>query len=175
MSNEPLSIVSGDTVTWTESRPDYPAADWTLTYFIKQDSETPIPMIAVGSDDSHTVTLSAAVTATFLPGKYRLTGRVTSTTEAYTIYEGFLQVTPDPSKPYDARTHYEKGLVAIEAVLEGKLSDPIVDYEIDGLKVKNMSHKELVELHTFYKAAVRRQKGVPAIKGIPAYSIYGRR
>lgn len=171
--NEPTRIYSGDTVTWVETLSGYPASDgWSLTYYFKQAAETPVPIPATGSGDTYSVLIGASTSGLMNPGTYSWTSRVSKGEVVQTIGFGTMAVTPDPTRAYDARSHAEKGLEAVTAALEGRLSDPVTEYEVDGLKVKHMSHKELLELRTLYSAMVRRGLGKPGIRAINQSSVF---
>ena len=157
---EPKQIVAGDTAAWGRSEALYPASGgWTLTYYLAKDATNPIAIQATASGDDHAVSVPAATTAGWAPGAYRWTARVNKAGEVVTLQTGHLVILADPSTASDPRSHAEKALAAITAVLEGRLADPLAEYEIDGLKATLIPHADLLRLRAVYADAVRRQKG----------------
>ena len=55
----------------------------------------------------------------------------------------------------------------IEAVLEGRMSDPIVEYQIGDRMAKKIPHAELMKLRVAYAVEVRIQRGGPRAIAIP--------
>ena len=168
MTKLPKMITSGDTVSWDVTVPYYPSTAWTLTYYFAHAAETPIPVQAVSNGDgSFTLSMTPAVSGQFLvAADYHYAARVSDGTDAYTVARGTIGIKPNPTQPHDTRSHWEIGLSAIKAVLEGRLTDPAVDYEIDGLKVRNIPHVDLLKLFALYSAAVRRGKGKPGFRNV---------
>lgn len=168
---EPTTIIAGDTIAWTKSLADYSAADgWALSYVLLSSGKTPLTISSSASGSDHAVSVAAATTAAYAAAVYHWTSMVTKGTERKTISTGTVQILPNPAtqvNTYDPRTHAEKCLAAIEAVLEGRSSDSIVEYQIDGRMAKRIPHLELVRLRTLYAAEVRRQKGGPRAIAIP--------
>ena len=170
--NEPLKFYSGDSVTWTETLLDYPAPTWTLTYYFAQAAETPIPLAATASGSDHVLAMTASHTALMNYGTWKWTARATSGAVSMVVGSGHMVVIPDPTKPYDHRSHAEIALEAITATLEGRLTESITEYTIDGVMCKQMTHEELLKLYTLYKAMVRRGLGKPGVRGIPASTLF---
>lgn len=168
LADEPSKVYAGDTVTWASSQADYPAtAGWTLTYYLAIGTEIPADFAATAQGSDFLVTIPAATTAGWAPGTIHWVARVSKDTEVYTVGEGTIDVLPNPQGAYDRRTHAEKCLAAVTAVLEGLLADPITEYEIDGVKAKKIPHEQLVKLRAHYASLVRRQKGGGTFRQIP--------
>ena len=170
---EPAEIIAGDTLEWTKSIQDYTPADgWVLSYILLSSGKTPISITASGSGTTHSVSVDAATTAAYVAATYHWTSMVTraATSERKTISSNVVSVIVNPStqtSAYDPRTHEEKCLAAIEAVIEGRMADPIVEYQIGNRMAKKIPHKELVELRSYYAAQVRIQQGGPRAIAIP--------
>jgi hypothetical protein len=170
--NEPLKFYSGDSVTWAETLADYPAPTWALTYYFAQAAETPIPLLCSANGTEHVLSMSATHTALMNYGAWKWTSRATSGTASVVVGSGHFTIIPDPTKPYDHRSHAEKALEAITATLEGRLTESVTEYTIDGVMCKHMTHEELLKLYTSYKAMVRRGLGKPGVRGIPASTLF---
>lgn len=164
---EPTSVIAGDTVAWTKAIDDYPANDgWALSYSLLSSGKTPISVTSTADGTTHSVSVAAAATALWVAATYTWTSFVTKGTARYSVASGLIEIKPNPAtqtSAYDPRTHEEKCLAAIEAVLEGRMSDDIVHYRIGtagaGREAWKLTHKELLELHSIYRARVARQKG----------------
>lgn len=160
MANEPTKLFAGDTAIWTRVQVDYPAdAGWVLSYFFSFGSADPQKVDAVASGADHLLTLTPTITSAWAPGACHWMAQVALNGEVHTVDSGTFDVLPNPSQAYDRRTHAEKCLAAITAVIEGQMGDPIVEYEIDGVKAKKLPHEQLVALRAKYLSIVNRQKG----------------
>ena len=171
LTTEPAAIIAGDTLAWTKSVADYSAADgWALSYVLLSSGKTPITISTTADGADHAVSVAATITAAYAPATYRWTSFVTKAGERKTIESGTVAILPNPAtqtNAYDPRTHAEKCLVAIEAVLEGRMADPIVEYQIGNRMAKKIPHGELMKLRAVYKAEVRRERGAPMMTTIP--------
>jgi hypothetical protein len=169
-TTEPLSIIAGDTLAWTKSIEGYSAADgWVLSYILVSSGKTTLSIGSTASGSDHAVSVTAATTAAYVPGEYHWTSMVTKAGERKTIASGVLTILPNPvvGATFDPRTHAEKCLAGIEAVLEGRVSDAMVEYQINNRTIKYIPHGELMRLRALYRAEVRRERGQSAVRIIP--------
>ena len=157
---EPTRITSGDSLEWTRSCGQYPSSAWTLTYYLSQNaSDTPVAVVATSFGEDFQAAIDASTTSKLTPGTLRWFARVTDGASVHTIGDGVMEVLPDPTVAYDHRTTEEKCLAAINAVLEKRMGDSIVEYELpNGVKAKHLPHADLLKLKAHYEAAVRRQQ-----------------
>ena len=81
---------------------------------------------------------------------------------------GIVNVLPDPASTYDPRTPIEMALAAIDAVLAGRLSDPLAEYEIDGVRAKRIPPQDLLTIRDRLRRELRRQRGGPSVWSLPA-------
>jgi hypothetical protein len=165
----PQQIVSGDSLSWGFKNLSYTPDLWTLKAYFASSNETPTQIDATTDPEDPTAyifNLSAELSENLVPALYHYSIRATAITgtDVKTIARNTLQVIPDPAKPVDRRTHAEKCLAAIEAVLEERMSDPIVSYEIDGVKATMLHHDKLLQLQVYYKNLIKRQSGKAVIK-----------
>lgn len=168
-SQEPQSIVQGDTVKWRISRDDYPATDgWVLSYALVKDGELKtVTASADGAD--HLVEITAATSATFTAGLFHWQAYVTKASERYTLAEGQLTVQPNfatKASGYDARSHYRKVLEALEAAFEGRASKTQLSTSVQtggngSRQISSMSHGELIAAIEKYRGLVRREERLP--------------
>lgn len=159
---EPKTIRAGDSISWTASYSDYPADDgWALDYVIitKDGGIKDISGAANGTDFD--VVLSAAKTKNLTQGIFRLVGRVSKAVDQYTIYDSELRVEPnlfDDGVGTDVRTQAQRGLDAINAVIEGRASKDQENYSINGRSLSRTSIPDLIVLQKFYKSEVAKEK-----------------
>jgi hypothetical protein len=153
---EPAALVIGDTWTWKRTIGDYPAGTWTLRYYLRGvTGETSITATADGTD--HLVSVAAATTAAYQPGRYYWGAVVTSGSERFSIGGGHFTVHPDPAKlgkGFDARSHARKVLEAIEAVIENRATKDQEEYTIGTRSLKRTPLEDLLKLRTDYRAEV---------------------
>ena len=65
---EPEKLTSGVTWKWKKTISDYPASEWTLTYYLRKDGATATSFSAAADGDSYLVTVAAATTAAYAAG-----------------------------------------------------------------------------------------------------------
>jgi hypothetical protein len=157
---EPREVVAGDTWEWEKSFSDYPATTWTLTYYLRsRESEASITAAADGTD--HLVTVAKATTAAYKAGLYEITGFVSDATERFQVYRGLLNVLPDPANQgagQDPRSHAQKTLDAIQAVIENRATKDQQAYTIGGRSLQRMEIKDLVYFEGIYQAKVNGEE-----------------
>jgi len=55
---EPDKLTAGVTWKWERSFSDYPASEWTLTYYLRKDGATATSFSATADGDTHLVTVA---------------------------------------------------------------------------------------------------------------------
>jgi len=154
-------IIVGDTLQFDTSVPDYPASlGYTLTYrLVPRVSGAAIEITASADGDDFTVNVSAATTAAWTAGEYSWHSYVTLTGARYTVGQGQITLKPNPASmtAQDTRSHAQKMLAAIEALLEGRSSSDIESYTIHSRSITKMSVAELVKWRSFYQQQVRSE------------------
>jgi len=96
-SQEPISAVAGDTISWTKSLSDYPAsAGWALTYaFRLQQGAGALNITASTSGDNFSATITAAQSALMTAGIWIWSSYVTLAGERHHIGKGQLTLSPN--------------------------------------------------------------------------------
>lgn len=152
---EPLQVAAGDTIQWKRSLPEYSASDgWVLHYALRGPAIIDITGTADGSD--HLISVPSSIDPAWTAGEYTVQGYVTNASgERHTVYSGRMTVTPNlaaiDSGTYDGRTHAQKVISAIEAVIEGKASKDQMDMQIDGLRITRIPFETLLQIRTRYR------------------------
>jgi len=167
---EPTEITVGDTIKWTKSLSDYPADQYALNYkIVPLSGGAPLTVAATADGTDHSISISAADSAEYVPGDYRWFSYAVdleTSEERYTIDHGDLKILPDPAAitAADLRSHARTVLDAIEATLEGTASREQSEITIEGRSLKYRTPAELLQLRSFYLAEVRREETAEAIR-----------
>jgi len=158
-TNEPSQLRAGDTWKWRrEDLADYPAGTWTLKYRFK-NAAGGFEVVATADGIAHAVTVAASTTAAYAAGAYSWVAWVESGAEKYTVDSSEVQVLPDlrsgaATAAQDVRSHPQRVLAAIEAVLEGRASRDQEEYRIGDRMLKRTPVADLLRLRDRYRAEV---------------------
>lgn len=158
----PASVRAGDTVTWSRSLDDYPAAaGWAITTTLVK-AGAKITIVSAADGDLHKSTVTAAITATWGAGSYAWHERVIKGAESYSVGSGQIDILPDyaGTSPggLDARSHAQRTLAALEAWIEAR-DIGVAEYEIAGRRLKTIPIPDLLKLRDRYRQEVRAQSG----------------
>lgn len=96
---EPRDAVSGDSLQWDVSYPDYPASDgWQLAYYINGPEKLDLPWgtRVTANGDGFSVRVPASA-FDLLAGDYSLSGRVSLSGEEHRVYKGKLLIQANPA------------------------------------------------------------------------------
>ena len=156
---EPEKLTSGVTWKWKKTISDYPASEWTLTYYLRKDGATATSFSAAADGDTHLVTVAAATTAGYAAGVYDIIGVVVKAAEKYVVFDGIFEVLTNPATTgaYDPRTHSRRVLDLIEAALEGRIPNGMESYTIGGRSINKIPLNQLRELYEKYAQDVRQE------------------
>ena len=153
---EPEKLTAGVTWKWKKTISDYPASEWTLTYYLRKDGATATSFSAAADGDTHLVTVAAATTAGYAAGVYDIIGVVVKAAEKYVVFDGIFEVLTNPATAgaYDPRTHARRVLDLIEAAMEGRIPNGMESYTIGGRSINKIPLNQLRELYEKYKQDV---------------------
>jgi len=155
----PAKIAAGLTLEQTIRLPDYPASSWTLSVVLRGIDA--IDLTATADGDDYLLKEDATTTGGWSPGQYWVSIRVTDGTDVLQVEEGNVEVLPDladKAAGYDGRTHAEKVLEAIEAVIESRATKDQRRYRVNNRELERQGIDELLRLRDRYRDEVRRQK-----------------
>jgi CRP-like cAMP-binding protein len=169
----PRRWTRGESLTWEESRRDYlPGEGWVLAVaFVASNDVRQFTATAVG--DVHLVELTPAQTLEFQPGTYRYQIRVENAGSgaARVLEHGAVEVLQSfahVSSGYDARSHNERVLEAINAVMEGKAATDQQNLAVGGRSLSRYAWQDLLELRREYEWRLRREReDARAAAGLP--------
>ena len=155
-AHEPKKLTAGVTWEWTKTLSDYPASEWTLSYYLRKNGTGINTFNATADGDTHSVTVSAVVSGACAVGVYDFIGIVTKGTEKHVVFDGIVEVLPNPtaSAAYDPRTHARRVLDLIEAAMEGRIPNGMESYTIGGRSINKISIPDLRLLWEKYKQDV---------------------
>lgn len=155
----PAQLRAGDSWAWSVVLDNYSAADgWVLDYTVL-NAQQRYAFTATASGDAFAIAVAAATTASYSPGKYSWAARVSKAGEVITVASGVLQIAANLTSAADLRSHAQKTLDAIEAVIENRASLDQEEYAINGRSLKRTPITELIRLRDLYRREVRRESG----------------
>ncbi len=161
-SQIPRKLTAGDTVTWSEVLPDYPAVTSALSIvLISAGAESKQTFDAIGSETTHTFTISALESATLTAGRYDY--QLIATGDGYrsTLDRGSIEVLADLSTltSHDGRDWLDTAIDALEASLAGRASNKQLVREFDGVRIQDMTLAEQIEALQEFKRMRVVKKG----------------
>ncbi len=143
----------------------YPAQDgWALTLHLRGPQSIDIASSPDG--DGHVLSASAATTGAWAPGQYWAALRARDGETVAEVEAGQLTVAADLAQVnglYDGRTHAERVLTAIEAVIEGRATKDQERYRINNRELQRTPLSDLMALRDRYRAELRAQNA--ALRG----------
>ncbi len=166
-STEPTFVTAGDTVEWTKSLSDYPAADgWTLSYRLI-NAAAAIDIVSTASGADHAISESAATTAAWTDGEYRYQAYVSKAGQRYTVGSGSITIRPNLAAVvggYEARSTWTKALDDLRAALAAWLttSGHVQEYEIAGRRMRFASADDIRKRIAIAEKEVAREASVDA-------------
>lgn len=165
---EPARLVAGDTAKWLRSLADYPAsAGWVLTYRLVNAGNA-YSFSATASSDDHLVNVAAATTANWAAGDYTWRAQVALAGEVYTVAAGQFVIEPAFGAAIDARSTARQSLDAVEAMLMGRASSGVAEYQIAGRQLRHIPIPELLTLRDRLRMDVAREDAANAVAaGLP--------
>lgn len=159
---EPSSVVAGDSWLWEVSYQDYPSSEgWALSYTFRGAGslDTTAGEVVVSSD-VWTVHIPASRTADLGAGAYRwaayMTGSGSYAGRRHEVARGVVTVVANAALATDGalQSSDERILAAIEAALEGRITDDVQMTQINGRLVTNIPILELQRLRGIYERRV---------------------
>jgi len=162
---QPDSFTSGDFIQWKRSDvvSDYPTSLYSAQYVARgiDDNVNEFTVTSSKETDHFLFTATNAATQQILPGDYRWQLEVIRDSDSARIAvdRGIITVTADlDTSGIDSRSHSAILLSKIEAILEGKADNDVLEYEIGGRQLKKYAFSELIEARNFYRGEVLREQ-----------------
>ena len=174
--NAPKEIIAGFTYEWQETFSQYPASTYglTATFILNTFGTTRYTVTATANGDAFTLTIPATTSADFTAGNYKLYLFVTLGAAKYLVGNQDVVIKANPlTATGDTRSHIQKVLDAIEAVLENRATQEYQSMNINGYSITQMSPQELLKLRSYYKNELRKANNLDRINngGSPSNTI----
>ena len=155
-------LTAGDTLDFPAVVADYKAsAGWTLKYRLApRVSGAVIDITAAANGDDYRVQVNASTTAGWATGFYSWAAFVEKGSERYSVSRGTLEIrVSSVAMPagFDSRTHAQKTLEAIKAVIEKRATMDQQEYTIQGRQLKRMPIADLLKFHAIYANEVANE------------------
>lgn len=157
----PSRIIAGDSLSFTVAGGDALASDgWTASLALRRASGDGIDLESEANGDDHAFVVDAADTAEWQAGRYWYDLRVTDGTLVRTIARGQLDVEASLAdvEQVDRRSHVERTLEAIEALLANRATLDQQRYRIGDRELERMRLDELLTWRDKYRAELVRMQ-----------------
>lgn len=163
----PDKISAGLTFSQLVTLTAYQAPTWALSAVLR--GPVSINLTATAEGNQHRFAADAATTATWTPGVYWYSVRATDGVEVVEIENDQLVIAPDLAnvgEEFDGRTHAQRTLAAIEAVIEKRASLDQERYRINNRELYRTPIADLLKLRDLYRAEVRREQAAARGKNL---------
>jgi len=166
----PREIVVGDFVQWKNTilGTDYPNTAYTVTFIARsaRGGSNEFQVVATASDDDYLFTILSTASDDYDADHYHYQVEVLRNSDSARIVvdTGEIDVLSDLDTNVDPRTHAEKMVQKIEAVLENRADGDLSSYSIAGRSLTKMSPDELLTWRDYYRREVKVQKRKSDIK-----------
>ena len=160
-TQEPSSVIAGDTVKWLKSLSDFSALDgWSLAYqLINKNHKITINAIPHGAD--FLINESAISTAAWIADEYAYRAQVSKAGEIYTVASGTIFVKPsynvnNLNTHSQARTILEGLMAAYQVAVTDRAF--VQEYEIAGRRMKFMNMADWIKAIDYWRAEVSAEE-----------------
>jgi hypothetical protein len=156
----PAKFTAGLTFKISTEVACYPASDgWGLSAALRGPGV--INIVATVDLGKHRFAVGADATVLWAPGRYDYTIRAAKAAEVFEVESGTIEILPDLSAAvigHDGRTHAEKVLESIEAVIQQRATLDQERYRINNRELYRTPIADLLKLRDVYRAEVQREK-----------------
>lgn len=155
----PSTLIAGDTWAWTSSFADYGAPTWSASIYFETAAAT-FSAAATDSGADHAFSIAPSTTATYKPGRYKWTVRVTDGTAHVTVEEGWTEVKANPAAAgnRDPRSRARRTLDNLEGLLEQFATTAIQSGSINGRSYSRSDLPLLIQWQDRLKQEVRTEE-----------------
>lgn len=160
----PERVTRGDTVQFILDLPDYrPAGGWVATWSAVQSDDVARITASDNLDGRHFFAAAPTETEGWAAGLYRYQVRVVGAGASHPIESGRVEVLEnfaliDAGAGLDVRSHNERVVDALRAMMEGKASVDQASLSVDGQSLSRYSFTELRELLATYEWRLRQER-----------------
>lgn len=158
-SQLPQKITAGLTFETRLTLDRYPAPLWAVRLMLRGPKSIDVPATTDGS--GHIIRVAAGVTETWAAGDYWYSLRATNGDDVVEAASGQITILPDlagAADGYSAKTHAQRTLEAIEAVIEKRATMDQERYRINNRELYRTPIKDLLALRDLYRLEVTREQ-----------------
>jgi len=160
--NDALSVAAGDSVSFIVTADGFSSADgWALEFAVVNAGGLIQFSSASQSDGSFLIEVAATVTANWPAGRYQYQAYLKKGGERIIAMQGDASVTENfsaQSAGFDARSHVQTVLDALEAMLAGKASIDQQSYSIGDRQLSRMTPEEILVWRNKYRQELRAEQ-----------------
>lgn len=162
VANFPESFIQGDSLKFEVSNSDFKASeDWSLSYELVGATST-ITITSTVDGDGFKIDVSSTTTAGYATGLYtvyEIFSNLDGSRNTNEVSQTTILLNPVGATASDQRTHNQRTLDAIEAVIEGRATVDQESYSIAGRSLTRMSIGDLMKFRDRYREYVLREQG----------------
>lgn len=164
----PDTFRAGDSISWSESLPDYlPSDGWSLKFRLLWSTGN-ATFDAAPSGDEYTVALTSANTASWSAGSATLVRWVEHSGAKRTLSSNAVTILPDltAAEQHDGRSRNRRALDDAEAALAAYLGGGkamVAEYSIAGRTMKFRDAEQIVAIINHYRPLVARENAALAL------------
>lgn len=164
--NIPKQIRAGDTLRFTDEHSNYPAPEWKAHYIMLRDG-VKYELESVADGSAHSFDFPYTTTQQWNAGRYKYQCFVSNSGDRFTVGSGETEILADfKTTSKDQRSHVERVLESIEAVIEGRATHDQQEVAFNGRKLVHMPIADLLKWRTTYKAELVRCKQAEKFGGL---------
>lgn len=141
----PTSFAAGDSLDVLLSLSSFPASSYGLQLGAASgNANFAITAANTGNGNSFSFAVNSATTNAWTPGTYRFQLYASNATTRTTAGAGILVVSPN-LLIQQAESHARKALRLIQALIEGRATDGLESFTLDGQSIQNMPSEQLLK------------------------------
>jgi hypothetical protein len=162
-TQEPDSVVAGDTLQFTRSVEDYPSGDgWTLTYVLSGPDVYHFDATASTDSTGYSVSVAASTTKNWIPGVYVVSAYVSNGTERFKVKPAYpkMIVAHDPASATAGGNQLSfaaKMLIQIESALLQIGAKTVSTASVNGQSYSLQNISELYKLQNQFEQRVANE------------------
>jgi hypothetical protein len=163
-TQEPDSVVAGDTLQFTRSVESYPSGDgWTLTYVLSGPDVYHFDATASTDSTGYSVSVAASTTKNWIPGVYVVSAYVSNGTERFKVKPAYpkMIVAHDPASATAGGSQLsfaERVLAQFQSALLQVGSNTVSTASVNGQSYSLQNPTEITKQISYWEGVVRDEK-----------------
>lgn len=169
----PASLVQGDRLQFrVVNESPYTSADgWSFVLVLRienpgDNNQGAYQVNSAIDSGDFLLNVDPGTTAQWVPARYRWElFAINGTSDRETVQAGYVDILPDlKTATGDQRSHARRTLDLIEALIEGRATNDILESTIDNTRFTRMTPAQLLAAHSYYTAIVRKEEAKARVK-----------